>query len=73
MSQLINGTKLSNGNFMIELTNDQMNDLAFFYLMESSKWYDKAVEINTERCETSRSLARQYMNSYREIRDLMQG
>jgi hypothetical protein len=73
MSQVINGTKLSNGNFIIELTKDQMNDLTFFYLMESSKWYDKAFEINTDTCESSRNLAHQYMNSYREIRDLMQG
>ena len=48
MSQVINGTKLSNGNFMIELTAEQMDDLATFYLVRSTKFMNKQMETNNE-------------------------
>ena len=48
MSQVINGTKLSNGNFMIELTAEQMDDLASLYLIRSAKFMNKQMETNNE-------------------------
>ena len=41
MKATINGTQLENGNFMIELDTDQMEDLAVYYLLESAKWDTK--------------------------------
>jgi hypothetical protein len=44
MSNVINGTKLSNGNFMIELNAEQMDDFATFYLLRSAKFMNKQLE-----------------------------
>jgi hypothetical protein len=48
MSNVINGTKLSNGNFMIELNAEQMDDLATFYLMRSAKFLNKQIESDSQ-------------------------
>jgi hypothetical protein len=48
MSNVINGTKLSNGNYMIELTTEQMDDLATFYLMRSAKFLNKQIESDSQ-------------------------
>jgi len=48
MSNVINGTKLSNGNFMIELNAEQMDDFATFYLLRSAKFMNKQLESNNQ-------------------------
>jgi len=48
MSNVINGTKLSNGNFMIELTAEQVDDLASFYLIRSAKFLNKQMESDSQ-------------------------
>jgi hypothetical protein len=48
MSNVINGTKLSNGNFMIELNAEQMDDFATFYLLRSAKFLNKQIESNNQ-------------------------
>lgn len=48
MSNVINGTKLSNGNYMMELTTEQMDDLATFYLMRSAKFLNKQIESDSQ-------------------------
>ena len=48
MSNVINGTKLSNGNYMIELTTEQMDDLATFYLTRSAKFLNKQIESDSQ-------------------------
>jgi hypothetical protein len=48
MSNTINGTKLTNGNYMMELTTEQMDDLATFYLMRSAKFLNKQIESDSQ-------------------------
>ena len=48
MSNVINGTKLSNGNFMIELNAEQMDDFATFYLLRSAKFMNKQLETDNK-------------------------
>lgn len=48
MSNVINGTKLSNGNFMIELSAEQIDDFASFYLLRSATFMNKQLESNNQ-------------------------
>lgn len=48
MSNTINGTKLTNGNYMMELTTEQMDDLATFYLIRSAKFLNKQIESDSQ-------------------------
>lgn len=71
MSQVINGTKLKNGNFMIELTEAQMEDLNTIYLGKSLKWMaDAGKQNDLEQMELHYAIANDYFAKYEAIKSI---
>ena len=73
MKATINGTQLENGNFMIELDTDQMEDLAVYYLLESAKWDTKNLKYegdDVRQRNTYIRLAEKYHQMYKAIRKI---
>jgi hypothetical protein len=73
MKATINGTQLDNGNFMIELDAEQLEDLAVFYLLESCKWDAKNMKYEGDDIRQRNSyirLAEKYHQMYKAIRNI---
>jgi hypothetical protein len=69
MSQVINGTKLSNGNYMIELTALQMDDLETRYISAYLKWKAEASQQeNVNDAEVHYIIADEYYKKLQAIR-----
>jgi hypothetical protein len=73
MKATIKGTKLNNGNFMIELDAEQLDNLAVYFLIDSCKWetkldrYDGDSEIQRK---AFRSLSDKYYEMYNSIKEI---
>ena len=73
MKATINGTQLDNGNFMIELDAEQMEDLAVYYLLESAKWDTKNLKYEGDdirQRNTYTRLSEKYHKMYKAIRNI---
>jgi len=71
MSQVINGNELKNGNFLVEFTAPQMDDLRTIYLLKSLEWEDKGKEKNSlDETDTCNRIAQRYYESYIAIRTI---
>jgi hypothetical protein len=71
MSQVINGNELKNGNFLVEFTASQMDDLRTIYLLKSLDWEDKGKEKKTlDEMDTCNRIAQRYYESYIAIRTI---
>lgn len=71
MSQVINGTRLSNGNYMIELTALQMDDLETRYVSAYLKWKAEASQQeNVNDAEVYYSIADEYYKKLQAIRTI---
>ena len=70
MSQVINGNELKNGNFLVEFTAQQMDDLGHTYLITSCNWQEKADNApnGSREKELNQMIADDYYNSYKQIR-----
>jgi hypothetical protein len=73
MSQVINGNELKNGNFLIELTAEQLNDITTNYLTASCRWQLKVEEAkNVMDKEIAQIIADEYFDTYKAFKK-MQG
>ena len=73
MKSKIDGTKLNESSFLIELDADQMDDLAVYYLSESAKWNAKAERYKGDSIvqkESYFNLYKKYYSLYKCIRDI---
>lgn len=71
MKSTINGTKLNNDSFIIELNAQQMEDLAIYYLLESCEWdsrYAKYEGDSEAERRSYKSLTEKYHKLYKSIR-----
>jgi hypothetical protein len=71
MSNVINGIKLSKGNFMIELTESQLDDLETMYLGQYLKWSEMSTnQKDVEQMEIHYSIANDYYKKYQAIKEI---
>jgi len=72
MSNVIKGNELKNGNFLIELTAERMDDLGHTYLIKSCNWQEKAdnAPSGSREKELNQMIADDYYNYYKQIREI---
>lgn len=71
MSQVINGNELKNGNFLVEFTASQMDDLRTIYLLKSLEWEDRGKEKKTlDETDTCNRIAQRYYDEYVAIKTI---